>query len=110
MALSEGSNVMTIGRPQSPGARRLLAAAVAAAALQLSTAPASAHDDLISSTPVAGETVARPPGAVVLVLDERPLAMGIQVVVTGPAGPVQRGSPTIAGNSVRQPPRADRCA
>jgi copper resistance protein C len=51
--------------------------------------------------------VARPPDAVVLVLDERPLAMGIQVVVTGPAGPVQRGAPTIAGNSVRQPLAGD---
>jgi len=80
---------------------------VAATALQLSAAPASAHDDLISSTPAAGETVARPPDAVVLVLDERPLAVGIQVVVTGPAGPIQRGAPTIAGNSVRQPLAAE---
>ena len=107
MALSEGSTVMTTVRPHSPRARRLLAAAVAATALQLSAAPASAHDDLISSTPAAGETVARPPDAVVLVLDERPLAIGIQVVVTGPAGPVQRGASTIAGNSVRQPLASD---
>ena len=102
MALSEGSTLMTIGRPHSPRAG-LLAAAVAAAALQLSAAPASAHDDLISSTPAAGETVARPRDAVVLVLDERPLAIGIQVVITGPAGPVQRGAPTIAGNSSGNP-------
>jgi len=41
-----------------------------------------------------GETVDRAPEAVVLVLDERPIAMGLQVVVTGPAGPIQTGSPT----------------
>jgi len=41
-----------------------------------------------------GETVDRAPEAVVLVLDERPIAMGLQVVVTGPAGPIQTGLPT----------------
>ncbi len=33
---------------------------------------------------------------------EPPLSIGTQVVVTGPSGPVQQGTPTVAGNVVSQ--------
>ena len=68
---------------------------------------ASAHNTLLSSTPADGETVPRTPEAVVLVFDKSAIAMGAQVVVTGPSGPVQTGSPIVVDNSARQPLAAD---
>jgi copper resistance protein C len=85
-------------------AGRLLLTLMAASALLASAAgPASAHNTLVSSTPSDGETVPRTPEAVVLVFDDSAIAMGAQVVVTGPSGPVQTGSPTVVDNSARQP-------
>ena len=84
-------------------ARRLLLAVLAAIALLASGAvPASAHNTLLSSTPSDGETVPRTPEAVVLVFDDSAIAMGAQVVVTGPSGPVQTGKPTVVDNSAQQ--------
>jgi copper resistance protein C len=85
-------------------AARLLLTLMAASALLASAAgPASAHNTLLSSTPSDGETVPRMPEAVVLVFDDSAIAMGAQVVVTGPSGPVQTGSPTVVDNSAQQP-------
>ena len=50
-----------------------------------------------------GRGSADPPEAVLLVSDESAIAMGTQVVVTGPSGPVQAGSPIVTDNSARQP-------
>ena len=69
---------------------------------------ASAHNTLLSSTPADGEeTVPRTPEAVVLVFDKSAIATGAQVVITGPSGPVQTGSPIVVDNSARQPLAAD---
>ena len=82
---------------------RLLATLLAGVILLGSTTtPASAHNTLLSSTPADGEAVPRTPQAVVLVFDESAIALGAQVLVTGPSGPVQTGSPTVTNNSVRQ--------
>jgi copper resistance protein C len=87
---------------------RLLSAVLAALAfLAWAAGPASAHNTLLSSTPADGETVPRTPEAVVLVFDKSAIAMGAQVVVTGPSGPVQTGSPTVVSNSAQQPLAAD---
>ena len=87
---------------------RLLSAVVTAIALLVWTVSlASAHNTLRSSTPEDGETVPRTPEVVVLVFDESALAMGAQIVVTGPSGPVQTGAPTVSGQSVRQALAAD---
>jgi methionine-rich copper-binding protein CopC len=64
--------------------------------------PASAHNVLISTTPDAGSTVARTPASVVLTFNEPALAMGTEVVVTGPAGPVQQGPARLVDNTVEE--------
>ncbi|MER7073328.1 copper resistance CopC family protein [Terrabacter sp. NPDC000476] len=61
-----------------------------------------AHDVLERTTPANGTTVDRLPGAVTLTFSEEPLALGTQVVVTGPTGPVSSGSPVIDGRDVTQ--------
>ncbi|GGB31439.1 hypothetical protein GCM10011492_22600 [Flexivirga endophytica] len=73
------------------------------AALQTATAPAaSAHDFLIKTTPADGATVEHVPGMVRLVFDQPAQQIGTKMVVTGPRGPVQQGSPTLVDNQVRQ--------
>ena len=82
---------------------RLPATVLAAVVLLVSPAGlASADNTLLSSTPADGQTVPRTPEAVVLIFEESALAMGTQVVVTGPEGPVQTGRPTVGDNSIRQ--------
>jgi copper resistance protein C len=88
---------------RSLAARLLLALLAALALVASAVGPASAHNALLSSTPSDGEAVSRTPEAVVLVFDDSAIAMGAQVVVTGPSGPVQTGSPTVVGNSAQQP-------
>jgi methionine-rich copper-binding protein CopC len=61
--------------------------------LALVSAPAYAHDELRSSSPGDGTTLAQPPAQIVLTFEEPPVALGAQVVVTGPDGPVSSGTP-----------------
>lgn len=68
--------------------------------LALVAAPAYAHDELESSNPADGATLARPPASVVLTFAEPPVALGAQVVVTGPDGPVTSGTPRLDGDDV----------
>lgn len=82
--------------------RRSLAAVGAGLALALVTAPAYAHDELESSLPADGATVATPPASVVLTFEEPPVSLGAQVVVTGPGGSVSNGAPRIDGDDVVQ--------
>ncbi|MCU1536328.1 MAG: copper resistance protein CopC [Humibacillus sp.] len=63
---------------------------------------ASAHDVLSRTDPAAGATVSVAPDRVSLTFTEAPLSIGTQVVVTGPGGPVQVGSPTVSGTVVSQ--------
>src|SRR5215211_4774900 len=91
----------------SLGGRPLSAVVAAGVLLILAANPAFADSTLLSSTPADGETVPRTPEAVVLVFDKPALAIGAQVVVTGPSGPVQTGSPIVVDNSARQPLAAD---
>jgi copper resistance protein C len=68
----------------------------------LAAAPASAHDELISTDPAAGSTVATVPSVVVLTFAEPPLTLGLGVDVTGPGGTVSSGAPTLSGSVIRQ--------
>ena len=95
----------------SPPARRRLRAArlrTGAAAigaglvLALAAAPAYAHDELKSSSPADGATLAAPPAQVVLTFEEAPVELGAQVVVTGPDGSVSSGAPRLDGDDVIQ--------
>lgn len=89
---------------RSRTARLRTAAATLGAGLVLAlvAAPAYAHDELRSSDPADGATVAAPPTRVVLTFSEPPVALGSQVVVTGPAGAVSSGTPRIEGVTVVQ--------
>lgn len=64
--------------------------------------PAVAHNALSSTSPAQRETVPRTPTEVVLTFDEPAIAMGTQVVVTGPTGPVQQGAPRLVDETVSQ--------
>lgn len=70
--------------------------------LPLTASPAQAHDALVSTSPADGATVATPPEEVVLTFNEPALAVGTQLVVRGPDGPVQRGKPRLVDATVRQ--------
>lgn len=82
--------------------RTTLAALGAGLALALVAAPASAHTELTASNPADGATLGTAPAQVVLTFAEAPVALGAQVVVTGPAGPVSSGTPRIDGLDVVQ--------
>jgi copper resistance protein C len=86
-------------------ARRLLATLGAGLLLSLAvgtSVPAYAHDELQSSNPADGATLATPPTQVVLTFEEAPVDLGLQVVVTSPDGSASAGSPRIEGATVVQ--------
>ena len=107
---------MTTDRTPTTTARRrsartvavVVATVLAATAVTLiaTAVPASAHDVLRSTNPADGAVVDRLPDRVVLTFDEPALAIGTEVVVTGPAGPVSDGQPQLVDAEVRQPVRA----
>lgn len=83
---------------------RLVAVLVGVAfAVVVSATPASAHNVLRSTTPAGQQTVAAVPTAVVLTFNEPAIAMGTQIVVSGPSGEVQSGPPKLVDSSVSQP-------
>ena len=83
---------------------RRLAAVVGAAVVLvvLGAAPAAAHTSLVGVDPADGSTVAATPAAVVLTFTEPAVALGTQVVVTGPEGQVSGGAPQLVDSTVRQ--------
>ena len=83
-------------RPRAAGVTALL---VVLAALWLPFAPAaSAHDELVSSSPGSGDTVAAP-RTLTLTYSERLIQTGYRVVVRGPEGPVD-GDVQVSGETV----------
>ena len=81
----------------------LLGLACALGLTLLLPAAASAHDVLQATDPGDGATVATLPGSVSLTFSEPPLAMGTQVIVTGPSGNVSEGVTSIDGGVVPKP-------
>lgn len=77
---------------------------LAALAVLLGAAPASAHDYLVSSTPAAGSTVTAAPARVTLTFDAAVLRTGNGsdvVSVTGPGGKhFETACPVVANNDV----------
>ena len=92
----------TSAPPVRRGAARVgtLVALGAGLLLALGAEPASAHDELRSSTPADGATLASAPPQVVLTFEEPPVALGAQVVVTGPDGAVSAGASRLDGDAV----------
>ena len=68
----------------------------------LVAAPASAHNSLVGTDPADGSTVSATPAAVVLTLNEPAVALGTQVVVTGPQGQASVGAARLVDATVRQ--------
>ena len=83
-------------------AATLGAAVLAVAGLMIGASPAWAHNVLKSSNPTDGERVARTPSSVVLTFDEPAIALGTKLVVTGPEGPAQIGTPRLVDKTVTQ--------
>jgi methionine-rich copper-binding protein CopC len=81
----------------------LLGAAVLASLLLGAVGPASAHDAVESTSPAAGATLAAPPEAVSLTLNQNPLAVGSQILVNDAAGTNWADGPVeIVDNVVSQ--------
>lgn len=91
--------------------RLLLVPVLAAGALALSVAPASAHSGMTGSDPADGATVDVAPDAVTLTFNEPPQALGTEVAVVGPDGAtVSEGVTTVADTAVIQTLAAARPA
>ncbi len=90
-------------RRRGPALVRLLVVVLTALLLGLvGAAPASAHNRFVASDPADGATLAQTPSTVVLTFDEPAVALGTQVVVTGPDGVVGRGDPRLVDATVHQ--------
>ncbi len=96
--------LVSTARTRAATATSALAAAVLAVGLLLAGAgPAAAHDRLVSTDPADGSTVAGAPSELVLTFDEPAIALGTQVVVTGPDGSVvSQGEPQLVDSTVTQ--------
>ena len=82
--------------------RALLVLVGAVLTLVVGAVPASAHNVLTGTNPGAGAQVDATPSTVVLTFDEPAVAMGTQVLVTGPSGQVQTGPARLVDNTVTQ--------
>lgn len=85
---------------------RLTAGALTAAALLLGPGmtAASAHDELVGTTPASDATVGSPPAQVTLEFSGALQALGTQVLVSGPDGAqASQGAVELAGTTVTQP-------
>ena len=96
---------MTVGpaRQVRRGGRLLLVLVGAALTLVVGAGPAAAHNALQGSSPASGAQVGATPGEIVLTFDQPAVAMGTQIIVTGPSGPVQTGTPRLVDDTVTQP-------
>lgn len=96
--------VRTPGMPRPRTTRALAAVVAAGALLLLGAGPASAHDEVVATTPAAQASVPAPPAAFELELTSPPQVLGTEVRVTGPDGDVvSEGEPEVLGTTVRQP-------
>ena len=98
MTPTRGFGPIPVRRPS-----RALAIVLSVTALLIGAAgTAEAHDSLLGTSPAAGSTTMVVPARVTLTLSEPALAVGTTVVVTGPAGPVQRGRPALVNTTITQ--------
>jgi methionine-rich copper-binding protein CopC len=82
---------------------RCLAVLLAAVALLVGAAAAAqAHNVLVATSPADGSTVKVVPAAVMLTFNEPALAVGTEIIVTGPAGQVQTGAAALVNNTVSE--------
>lgn len=80
---------------------RTLVVGLAAAALLMGAATAAqAHDILVGTSPTDGSIAKVVPDHVVLSFSEPAVAVGTEIIVTGPAGQVQAGPAVLVNNTV----------
>ena len=90
-----------------PVAGLVVAALLALCGVLASATAASAHDELESTTPKQGSTVATPPPSITLTFNQPAFKLGSRIRVVGPAGDVAQGQPVFRDQTVRQPIRPD---
>jgi methionine-rich copper-binding protein CopC len=92
--------------PTRSGARwlpRAVAVVLAVAALLVGAATAAqAHNILVGTSPGNGSTATVVPTEVTLTFNEPALAVGTEMIVTGPAGQVQTGAAVLVDNTVTE--------
>ena len=92
--------------PHRSGSRwrpRALVVVLATACLLVGAATAAqAHNVLVGTLPANGSTVKVVPAQVVLTFNEPALAVGTEVIVAGPSGPVQTGAAVLVDNTVTE--------
>jgi methionine-rich copper-binding protein CopC len=94
---------MSSSRLVRPALRLVAVAFAVVIGTVLVAAPrALAHDVVEATSPADGTTVGALPATVGLTLSDEPLALGLQVVVRGPDGPVQSGDPVVDGRTITQ--------
>ena len=82
---------------------RALAVALAVAALLVGSATAAqAHNILVGTSPADGSTAKVVPMQVMLTFNEPALAIGTEIIVTGPAGQEQSGAAVLVNNTVTE--------
>jgi methionine-rich copper-binding protein CopC len=82
---------------------RALAVTLAVAALLVGSATAAqAHNILVGTSPAGGSTAKVVPSAVMLTFNEPALAIGTEIIVTGPAGQEQSGAAVLVNNTVTE--------
>lgn len=95
------------GSGRRPVRRSVLAVLVVALTGVLGVAaagPAAAHDELVSTDPADGATVATAPDQVTLTFTDKAIALGTEVKVTAPDGSVvSAGDPQLGPTTVVQP-------
>ena len=82
---------------------RALAVALAVAALLVGSATAAqAHNILVGTSPADGSTAKVVPAQITLTFNEPALAIGTEIIVTGPAGQEQSGAAVLVNNTVTE--------
>jgi methionine-rich copper-binding protein CopC len=82
---------------------RALAVVLAAAALLVGAASsAQAHNILVGTSPANGTITKVVPPQVTLTFNEPALAVGTEIIVTGPGGPAQTGAAVLLNNTVTE--------
>jgi len=82
---------------------RALAVVAAVAALLVGAATAAqAHNILEGTTPADGATTKVVPAVVTLTFNEPALALGTEIIVTGPGGPAHSGTAVLVNNTVSE--------
>lgn len=82
--------------------RALAVVLAVAASLVGSATAAQAHNILVGTSPADGSTVKVVPAAVMLTFNEPALAIGTDVIVTGPGGQEQSGAAVLVNNTVTE--------